>query len=397
MAKPRQKPNGTWTLVVNHAGQRKNLTLGKLPKSQIDLFCRNVELIAEHVKFGGKVLPASLQAWISDLSERHKIQLGELGFFDYRKAGMTVGELFKKYVDEFENRSDISSSTKKKVRSTIRNRVHKLKKIRLDVLEPTLRSVNMNADPIWSEEALQLFTSFNMWQRNHCAPATWTRDNKLLSSIGIWAVKRGFCSHNPFSPLPTASMVNDERNQYLIAEMVLDAMDSCFSPDVRLTLALGRFAGLRTCSEVRTMKWSHVDESAGKLTIIDSKKKKPRVMPLFENVAGELERQRAITGNTRWVASEEMRSTSSAANYQLVRDAIVRSGQTPWERVRQNLRTSCENDLLDLFDERLVTQWLGHTITVSRDHYQKLRPGDYHKAIELLATNNPDYQIVKDQ
>ena len=107
-----------------------------------------------------------------------------------------------------------------------------------------------------------------------------------------------------------------------------------------------------------------------------------RVMPLFRNIAEELEKQREFTGDTRFVVSKQMRSTSSASNYDKVVDAITRSGQEVWERVRQNLRTSCENDLLEFFDERLVTLWIGHTVRISRSHYQKLRPGDYHAAIE---------------
>ncbi|MEO1528795.1 MAG: tyrosine-type recombinase/integrase [Planctomycetota bacterium] len=242
--------------------------------------------------------------------------------------------------------------------------------------------MRQNADPVFSDDAKLILNSFNSWQRNHFAPATWTRDNKLLASVGYWAAKQGLCDHNPFTTLPRAAMENHDRNEYVSVDAVLDAMEACLSPDIRLTLALGRFAGLRTDSEVRTMKWSHVDFDAGTLTIIDSKKKKPRVMPLFDRIREELERQHAVTGETRFVASAEMRSSSSSANFGKIRDAIKRSGQEQWQRTRQNLRTSCENDLLELFDERLVTHWLGHCTAVSRKHYQKLRPADYLNAIE---------------
>lgn len=383
------KPNGTWILTVQHAGQRRTLTLGRLPETQIFHFCHNVELLLEHVKFAGKSLPPSLQAWVNDLADRHKRQLGGLALFECRNLDMTIGELFRQYVREYEDRNDATNSTKTKVRSTINNRSKRLFKIKLSVIEPTQRSLSRNAEPIWSDEAKQILASFNSWQREHYAPATWTRDNKLFSSIGIWAVKRGLCEFNPFSELPTTSMVNDERNQYITESAVRDAMEACLSPDIRVTLALGRFAGLRTCSEVRTMKWSHVDPVNGTLTIIDSKKKAPRVMPLFENIAAELERQRRVTGDTRFVASESMRSSSSSTNYQRLKEAIVRSGHETWPRLRQNLRASCENDLLQLFEERLFTAWVGHTTTVSRQHYQKMRPGDYQNAIAVAQGSTP--------
>lgn len=388
MPKPRKKPNGTWTLLVTFAGNRRNLTLGKLPYSKVTSFCHHVEMLVEHVKFGGKTLSPVLQSWVGELSDRHRCQLGEIGLFDYRAID-EVGELFDKYADDYDGRSDVSQSSKTKVRSTINNRAGKLRKIQLKTLEPTQRSIRQNADPVWSDEAKKIFADFNSWQRNYFAAATWTRDNKLYSSIGIWAVKQGYCDHNPFSILPSASMVNEERNEYITQEMAIDAMDSCLSPDIRLTIAMGRFAGLRTCSEVRTMKWEHVDWDAGQLTIIDSKKKKPRTMPLFDRIRAELRRQQEFTGETRWVASEKLRAAASSDNYQKIRDAITRSGQVPWKRVRQNLRASCENDLLELFDERLVTQWIGHSVSVSRDHYQKLRPSDYQKAIAMQSANNP--------
>ena len=387
MAKPARQTNGTWTLCVQFEGKRRNLTIGRVSAREAETFAHYVGDLVEYAKFGDRSLPPRLHAWLLDLGQKHKSQLSEIGLFEYHDGGLTIAELLDKYLEDYESRSDVAKSTIRKVRSTIKNRVYRLAGVDLKTVEPYQRNLRKNAEPQWSDEAKKLLTDFNSWQRNHFSVATWTRDNKLLSSVGIWAVKHGYCDYNPFSILPTGSMVNEERNQYLTREMVLDAMDSTLSPDIRLTLAMGRFAGLRTCSEVRTMKWSHVNPLAGTLTIIDSKTKKPRIMPLFDDIREELDRQREFTGETRWVASSEMRSTSSAANFDQCRDAVIRSGQVPWHRLRQNLRASCENDLLELFDERLVTEWVGHSVRVSREHYQKLRPSDYLNAIAKAADN----------
>lgn len=385
---PTKKPNGTWTLIVQHGGVRRNLTLGKRTKRDVDDFVSRVTELIEHIRYGGRGLPQRIQAWVSELPERHKMQLSEIGLFDYRSSNMTVGDLMDKYAADYLQRSDVTPSTKTKVSSAIKNRLGRFRSVPLAEVEPILKSIRKNADPIWPDEAKKHFAVFSAWQRNHFAPATWARDNKLFSSVGLWAVRQGFCDYNPFADLATASMVNEERNEYITLEQINDAMESCLHGDIRITLALGRLAGFRTCSEVRTLKWSHVDVAAGTLTVIDSKKKTPRVMPLFNHVLAELERQRDLTGDTRFVVSEQMRSTSSSTNYLRITEAISRSGQEIWARVRQNLRSSCENDLLELFDERLVTQWLGHTVTVSRNHYQKLRPSDYASAIARAAEHS---------
>ena len=163
MAPPRKKTNGVWVLTVSHQGSRRKLTIGKVSARQAESFARNVELLTEHVSFGGKTFPAPLQAWLSDLSAVHKAQLGQLGFFEYREPGMTAGKLFAMYERHFFQRLDRSDSTKRKVQSTIKNRLWKLPKTKLDILEPKQRTLISTAKPVWSEEAETLFRQFNAW------------------------------------------------------------------------------------------------------------------------------------------------------------------------------------------------------------------------------------------
>ncbi|MEL7500042.1 MAG: site-specific integrase [Planctomycetota bacterium] len=222
---------------------------------------------------------------------------------------------------------------------------------------------------------------FNSWQRKNYATATWSRDNKVLRAIGKFAVERGYCDFNPFTSLPSKSMVNADRNQHIERDQVLSAMDYCLVSDTRLSLAMARFAGMRTPSELRTLKWEHVDLDRGQLVVLDSKKKRYRVMPIFDIVRDELNRQRSHSGDSQYVASKLFRDNSDSDNYNRIKKAIRRSGQLCWMRLRQNLRSSCENDLLEIFPERLVAEWVGHSVGVSRDHYQKQRDKTYKDAI----------------
>ncbi len=105
-------------------------------------------------------------------------------------------------------------------------------------------------------------------------------------------------------------------------------------------------------------------------------------MPLFDPIRSELLLHQQNVNWNRFVLSDRTRHTSIANQYNHMMDAIRRTEFEPWKRLRQNLRASCENDLLAAgFDERLVTNWLGHTISISRQHYQSLSDSDYQAAI----------------
>ena len=225
-----------------------------------------------------------IQVWLETLTSRHVAQLSDLGLFEFRSTKTTVGELINRYLQDYEDRQDITESTKIRTSTALDNRVRSLSNLQLLDLAPKRVSMRLNAEPVWSLEAKRIFNDFNAWQRKTYATATWSRDNKILRTVGKYAVENGYCDYNPFSLLPSESMVNEGRNTYVSEDLVLDAMDNCLDSDTRLTLALGRFAGLRTCSEFRTLQWGDVDFDSGHMTVLDSKKKTLRRMPLFDRV-----------------------------------------------------------------------------------------------------------------
>ncbi len=386
MSKPRKQKNGTFTLMVQFERRRKQLTLGRISSREANAFAGNIDRLVDCIRYG-MPLPADLSIWVNGLGKIHQQQLVEIGLLSGSAANMTVKDLLGKFLEHYEARTDVTPSTKKKISSTLKSRVQKIEKRKLSEIEPQKPSTKRNAKPVYSAEATKILTDFNSWQRNFYAQATWSRDNKLLRSVGNFAVEHGYCDFNPFSMLPSKSMVNDERNQYIEVSTVIDVIESCLHPDTRLALALARFAAFRIVSEVRTLKWEHVDFENNQLRILDSKRQKMRSMPLFDNIREALEIQQEYTGTDRFVASSHLRQRSDSDNYNRIKAAIRRAGLKQWDRLRQNLRSSCENDLLELFPERMVTVWVGHTIRVSRDHYQKQRQSAIDSAIERARAN----------
>jgi hypothetical protein len=114
-------------------------------------------------------------------------------------------------------------------------------------------------------------------------------------------------------------------------------------------------------------------------------------MPLFRLVCGEFQRHADVTGltrtsdgwNRRYVLTEQTLEATDTAATEKMKSAVKKAGHPQWARANQNLRSSCENDLLRQgFPERLVTLWMGHTIDVSRRHYQKQFEHDFLEAVE---------------
>ena len=380
MAKPREN-NNNYTLQVNFGRRRKTLTLGHVSKQDANLFAANIDKLVSHKK-RYDTTPIELESWIGSLSQTHRQQLSDLNLIDKFDSSLTVGGLIDAFLADYRN-SGKTPLTVKQFETAMRVRVpRKLKQQLVSFLSPQPLSSKPNAEAIFSDQAKAIFRDAESWQRNHYAKSTWSRTNGRLREVGSWAIGRGICDHNLFALMPRPGEVNADRNQHVEHETVIDVMDFCLDSDTRLVFALGRFAGLRLPSEARTIKRSDVDFEKRQLRILDSKKKEYRTMPLFDEVQSAIEHHLASTPPSRWLMSDRFRGSSDANNYGLMHEAVCRSPHQPWVKLRQNLRSSCENDLLQIFEERLVTLWLGHTIKVSRRHYQKQKDSDILRAVE---------------
>jgi len=362
------------------------LTLGKLDRSKVLNFQSYLEMLGSQKKHSTSLSP-ELANWLRTLNDRHRQQLADIGLISSFNPSITVDELIEIFLADYElrlARREIKSSSLVQFRSAMNRFPNGFKDMKLTEIQPLRDSDRLNSNPVFSPEIQKVFVDVNSWQRNHYSVSSWSRANGRIREIGKWAVAHGYCDYNPFILLPKPKQTEEGRNVYVERQWIEDAMAQAHHPDTRLLFVLGRYCGFRLLSEARTLKPEHIKFDDQILNVFDSKKQHFRQMPLFRVVADELNRHREVTGwlNRHVLTNDTLRATDTRASTKM-KKAVKKAGIPQWPRANQNLRSSCENDLLRQgFHERLVTAWLGHTVDVSRQHYQKLFAADFQEAVE---------------
>jgi len=56
---------------------------------------------------------------------------------------------------------------------------------------------------------------------------------------------------------------------------------------------------------------------------------------------------------------------------------IRRAGLTPWPRLFQNLRASCEMDFVQMVPGDTAAKWMGHSTSIAGRHYLGVRDAHF--------------------
>ena len=203
------------------------------------------------------------------------------------------------------------------------------------------------------------------------------KHTRTLRAVWAWAQHHGMVATNPFTAFHSRPLPTEPGHHVTLAE--LDAvLKAAPSDGWRCMFALCRLAGLRR-DEARTLPWSGrvrdhfgdfrqvgVDWDTKRLHIVSTKNQRYRVLPmvasleslLLESFGQAADGAGTITG-------------LSPNNLTRIAQKIVRAaGLEPWSKLYQSMRVSRENDWKrDGFAEATYAKWLGHSATVSRQHY----------------------------
>jgi len=119
----------------------------------------------------------------------------------------------------------------------------------------------------------------------------------------------------------------------------------------------------------------------------------PRVYPVFARLRPYLEEAWKLAGRGEVFVVGGLQGDAYRATAQkpggwvntnlrsVMLKLIRRAWLLPWPKVFQNLRASCETDLMQNYPIHVVTAWIGNTPKIALGHYLQTLDGDFQKAI----------------
>jgi len=354
-------PNGRKRIMfLGGDGTRKHFSLGKASKF--------AGVVKEHVEqllaaSGANVSPPTATVkWLSKIDDDLHARIAGVGLVSDRES-QNLGPWLEKYLA---GRNDLKPESYRKMEQTTA-------KLLSHFGEATaLRSLTTDRAADWRQWLAKSGLSVAAI-KTHCGNA---------KTIFAEAERRELVEESPFRNLASGSTAASN-DRYITPDEAERIMVKLPDAQWRLLFALGRLAGLRIPSESHLLTWADVDKERGRLNVRSPKTEHhagherrsvpitPRLMELLNEAFGD--------GKAPEAALVSMRGSG---NVRRVLDAaIAAAGVAPWPRLFQACRASCEQEWAMTYPQYAVSQWIGHSITVSGKHYANAVPDELFERI----------------
>jgi integrase len=206
--------------------------------------------------------------------------------------------------------------------------------------------------------------------------------NRYAKQLFSHAVDKKLIDENPFRKLKSTSLAATTRH-YVTPEDTHSLLEACPGIQWKLLVGLARYAGLRVPSEAFAITWSMVDWDKKALSIPSKKTRRyaeSRVMPVLPELMDLLQ--------VGWDEAPEGSTNILTLSYANIRrklpKIILDAKLKPWEDMFQTLRRSCETHFVSLgHPAHAVSDWLGHSSQVSKDHYLMVTSDTFTRATEV--------------
>jgi integrase len=355
--------------VVCPDGKRRKVRVGRMSKVQVGAVKNKVRQIASD-RLAGTPHQPELAKWIGGITgplrkglERCKL----IEKSDHRSA--TLGQL----LDEYFNALEVKANT-------------------LKCYLPTRKSLEKH---FGSKAPLATITSLGaeQWRQamkaEKLAVATISKRIGIAKHIFKLGMRWKLTSENPFVDLRAGSQVNKSREYFVNQTDAAKVLAASPDAEWRLIFALARYGGLRCPSEILALRWEDVHWDKDRFLVHSSKTEHhpghesrwvpifPELRPYLLELFGQAEEGVAFCITRYRVANSNLRT-------QLNR-IIKRAGLTPWGKPFQNLRSTRETELQDIFPAHVVCAWIGNSERVAQKHYLQITDSHFEKAAQNPA------------
>lgn len=344
------------------AEARKTISLGAISAASARKILGHIEQAEDELNLLGR-LSAETLAWMRDTPLAMRRKFASAGLIPREQQSLTLtASLFK-----FEGSLTVKASTLTFYGHTIRN----------------IRDCYGSDATAASITDGQKFVKYLIEQ----GLAKPTRDRRIVAARTIWnwLIAQGYAETNPFKGIEVGSQRNDARKFHVKASIIHRVIDNTADPNMKITIALARFAGLRCPSEIHLLRWRDIDWNTSRMYVRSPKTEHHeggamREVPIFAALLPYLRDayDRAPVG-AEYVIGELVDATGNALTSRL--EKILRRLNIPrWVRLWQNLRASCETDLLDDFVGHAVAAWMGHSELIQQKHYATVKDELFRRA-----------------
>jgi integrase len=341
-------------------GERRSLRLGECSKADGSTIKGHVAAILFATRHGTQ-LPNPTAAWLGTLSDTAYGKLVEFQLVKPRKTpeSTLLGAFLDKHLAE--KKPTLKQESYRKLVNT------KDKLLAIIPAGTALRDITPDQASDWRQSLATLGLS-------EATIKTHTGNAKVFFGD---AVRRELLTRNPFEHL-TSGCTATRNDRYVTPEESATIIKACPSMNLKLAFALARYAGLRFPSEVRPLKWGHINWEKSRMLVHSPKTERHpgherRFVPIVPALLSLLE-----TAHLEAAEGEEtILTVGSAGRVNVALRAIVeRAGIKTWGDFFQTLRRSCEIEWAQRFPQYAVSRWIGHSITVSGKHYANNVPDE---------------------
>jgi integrase len=359
---------------VGSDGVRRTIRLGKASRRDAATFKLRVEHLVS-ASITGAALDDETSCWLAGLEDPMMDRLVAVGLVAGRETAR-LGDYLKRYI---KSRSNLKPSSITKLRQT------ESKMLAFFDSETFLRKITVDDAANWrawlTEQGLSEATV-----RQHC------RNAKTMFNE---AVERDLIDKSPIRRLKSGILASDN-DHYVTPDHTERILDACPSLQWRVLFGLARLAGLRVPSETHLLEWNDVDWYRSRMTVRS---------PKTEHHPGKEQRAVPITPRLMMILREafeaaepgqELVVTKSRNNlYRGLETIVKRAGLTQWPDAFQALRRSCEVEWASEYPQFAVSQWIGHSITVSGKHYANSVPDELFERAARMGSEGALHNAVQ--